>query len=351
MLECSESDVAASTKPVSPKLDDDLANKTEKQGPLEKTPSNVRKMISAFESSVSQDISLPTKLHVSTSPLKRVGIEDPSRDQDLKHTTKLAETSSGRLKYPSLTGNLQPIQANVNERGEHIGFDKDLVGMKSTQATGQSKASIATNIQSEGVGSSIKNSFQAAHKKLPTQEPVKSPEDLMRASISEIATVSGRMHKELSGIVQPQNRSAKQGDPIGTSVLEGGEMGIGSKNLHEISIEGPSNEKLKSVAFCEQEHSLLQTSGMWILPDKTRHLCITTASKKVRNLLGDCPIKASSHQGKKSFSVPENMQKRTVTDDEMKKSEKKSNKVRKSRPESSADDASTGLVGQEKKRK
>ncbi|CAK9134954.1 unnamed protein product [Ilex paraguariensis] len=54
MLECSESDVAASTKPVSPKLDDDLANKTEKQGPLEKTPSNVRKMISAFESSVSQ---------------------------------------------------------------------------------------------------------------------------------------------------------------------------------------------------------------------------------------------------------------------------------------------------------
>ncbi|CDP03168.1 unnamed protein product [Coffea canephora] len=106
-----------------------------------------------------------------------------------------------------------------------------------------------------------------------------------------------------------------------------------------------SIKKSKSVKYCEEENFNSENSGMWIFPNDTKHLCITTAGKRVMNLLGTGATEAKLHQKKNSSSSSGDTRKHG-SDYEMKKREKESQSPRISRSESSSNDASGGLVGQ-----
>ncbi|KAA8534852.1 hypothetical protein F0562_029932 [Nyssa sinensis] len=229
---------------------------------------------------------------------------------------------------------MQQAHINIMKRG-HIGFNRDSDGTKSSHHTRQLKESSTIHIQSKGTNSSLKNKF-IAHEDRDTKEERKSPEILTGTSATETATISGRMFDEHSSGHKPYVLFTDQQDSGNISM--GSRRQIHSKDSQDIDVRGASNDELKSVAYCEDENNYFQSSGAWIFPDEARRLCITTASKQVMDLMGSC-----------SISVPENARKRHLqrgTDVELKRGEKTFHKPRKSRPESSADVASTGLVEQ-----
>ncbi|XP_059634826.1 uncharacterized protein LOC132277105 isoform X2 [Cornus florida] len=340
-------DVAVKKYSVSPDLQDDLADKPEKQGALEKTPSNVRKMISAFESTLAQDMRPRTKSPATKSQLNKVGKEGPLKDQFLKDVRSSAQLSSGRLKNPFLTGELQQNLTNIARKGEYIGHDRYLGGTKSLLSARELKELSTTQIQSKDRSSTPKGKFKAVHEEMATKEERKSPVNMVRTFAADTATVSGRIYNEHS--------SRHQNSDLFTDLRDSGSPSAGirrqihSKVSHDINIRGASNDELKSVEYCGNDHYFFESSGAWIFADDTRHLCITTGGKRAMNLMGGCHVEAKTHQGKKSDYIPESIGKHNVqhkTDIEVKKGEKTFHNLRNSSPEDSSDVASTGPVRQ-----
>ncbi|KAB1209317.1 Glutamate-rich WD repeat-containing protein 1 [Morella rubra] len=123
------------------------ADNSQTQTLLGKTPSNVRKMISAFESGLAQDMRSPIKPPPTDSNSGKCGVLD---------------------------------------------------GKKSSQDTRQLEDLDKKKFQGKGTISSGENKFKVVHKKVE-RERVKSHQDLRRMSMSETPTVSGRMLDEHSG--------------------------------------------------------------------------------------------------------------------------------------------------------
>ncbi|XP_028089029.1 uncharacterized protein LOC114289482 isoform X7 [Camellia sinensis] len=295
---------------VASELKNDQADQLEKPDLLERTPINVREMISAFESSLAKQDTRPGIKPPLTKPQSsKVGSESPE-DLNLKEMTKQSKLTSGRLKNPFLTRELQQIQTYELKRKEHIGFDQD---------------------------STVQIQFKETES-IAKHEPRKPQEDLVRMSAVEAATILGTMREEHSEFHQPRNLLVNQEDSDGTS-----------NNSNEINIQGPSEDKLKST-FCENLHSFYVSSGAWVFPDHTRRLCITTGSKQLMDLVGGCGIEEWTHKVKKSISLPENVEECSMqfgNYTEVKKGSKTSHEPRKSRLESSAEvETSTGAVGQ-----
>ncbi|XP_028089023.1 uncharacterized protein LOC114289482 isoform X3 [Camellia sinensis] len=291
---------------VASELKNDQADQLEKPDLLERTPINVREMISAFESSLAKQDTRPGIKPPLTKPQSsKVGSESPE-DLNLKEMTKQSKLTSGRLKNPFLTRELQQIQTYELKRKEHIGFDQD---------------------------STVQIQFKETES-IAKHEPRKPQEDLVRMSAVEAATILGTMREEHSEFHQPRNLLVNQEDSDGTS-----------NNSNEINIQGPSEDKLKST-FCENLHSFYVSSGAWVFPDHTRRLCITTGSKQLMDLVGGCGIEEWTHKVKKSISLPENVEE-FGNYTEVNKGNKTSHEPRKSRLESSAEvETSTGAVGQ-----
>ncbi|GAA0182205.1 hypothetical protein LIER_30336 [Lithospermum erythrorhizon] len=76
------------------KLDDDPLHKYEVQKPIKKSPSAVWKMISAFETNLSQDTKLPVKSPNLKSQSDQIGKRTYWKDTDSKDVTKPAEMDS-----------------------------------------------------------------------------------------------------------------------------------------------------------------------------------------------------------------------------------------------------------------
>ncbi|GMP59556.1 hypothetical protein CsSME_00022795 [Camellia sinensis var. sinensis] len=276
---------------VASKLKNDQADQLEKPDPLERTPSN--------------DTRPGIKPPLTKPQSSKVGSESPE-DLNLKEMTKQSKLTSGRLKNPFLTRELQQIQTYELKRKEHIGFDQD---------------------------STVQIQFKETES-IAKHEPRKPQEDLVRMSAVEAATILGTMREEHSEFHQPRNLLVNQKDSDGTS-----------NNSNEINIQGPSEDKLKST-FCENLHSFYVSSGAWVFPDHTRRLCITTGSKQLMDLVGGCGIEEWTHKVKKSISLPENVEE-FGNYTEVNKGNKTSHEPRKSRLESSAEvETSTGAVGQ-----
>ncbi|KAL6984667.1 hypothetical protein U1Q18_018046, partial [Sarracenia purpurea var. burkii] len=178
---------------------------------------------------------------------------------------------------------------------KQIVTDKD--SRKSSWDFGQLAEPSSTQFQSKETESIAKHEWN-------------SQEDLVRMNAIEAATVLGNMHEDHSRLIQPCILLVNQEDSSGTSITEGCGSGIRSSNSHEIKIQGISEDKLKSAALCENEHSSSESSGAWIFPDHARSLCVTTGSKKVMELVEGCEIKERTHEGKKiNFSLLANVEK------------------------------------------
>lgn len=133
------------------------------------------------------------------------------------------------------------------------------------------------------------------------KEGENSTVDLMRQSDSdsdsETATSSGRRTEERS---QPYELSSKLVSSSESSVAEGSGRGRGtglkSSTMINIQVAPQTLERYK------EEYQSAQSSGMWIFPDNTRRLCITTAGEHVMKIVGHRHSEAGTHQANKISS-------------------------------------------------
>ncbi|XAR53433.1 hypothetical protein NMG60_11021980 [Bertholletia excelsa] len=274
------------------------------QNPLEKTPSNVRKMISAFEGSLAKDTRPDTEPPVADIQAAKEEME-ASKDLKSKIMAKAVKLTSGRLKNPFLTEELQQVHTHARKSEEHIVFDETLPKSKSS-------------------GNAAKHEMR------------KPNQDLVRLSAAEAATVLGSSHKE--------HLSINEQDTAVTN-RHGSRVHTQSRNSHEISMQRTLEVQLKVAAFCENELSS-ESSGAWIFPDHTRRLCMTTGSKQIMELVGVPGIQERTHKGKKSFSLSEKVEK-FGNYNQLTKDDKNPHELRKSEPGSTAGvENSTGPIGQ-----
>lgn len=283
----SESEISEKSTSATSEMQDDPIHKSEYQGPLGKTPSNVRKMISAFES------------------------------------------------------NLVQIPANTSKRADIV------LGDTEPSQAAQKLESSTTPISSKGKDSKVEDISTAAHGELTVKERKKSAVEFMRPSTLGTATSSGRMNQDQLQVVQAYSFSD---EPLGSSessAVEGGDTSTELESSTKLYIQVASNQKTKSLECYEEEYHSSERSGMWIFPDNTQRLCITTAGKKVMKILGR--LEARTRQEKKYSSKSQMAEKCNVpfrNEYETKMGERNFCNQQESGPESSPDDASSGLVGQ-----
>ncbi|KAI3447124.1 hypothetical protein Pfo_003789 [Paulownia fortunei] len=330
---------------VASKLQDDPIQKSQDQGPLEKTPSNVRKMISAFENSQLQEVKSLKKAPSIQSQLNRFREEGLLEDRESKAVLHPADKSLRNLK-DHFAGNLHQTPTTISGRGGNVSSDAE-----PSQAPIE-LASMVTPILSGGNDSNIEDMPRAAPREPTVKELDKSPVDLMRQSTSETATSSGRMPEEQSQVTQAYKLSTRLLNASEFSVAEGSGRGrgrgTGLKSSTMINIQVASNPKPKSLEYYKEECYSAQSSGMWIFPDNTRRLCITTAGKQVMKIVGHHHNEAKTRQVKKISPEPEMLEKNLMhgTEHKIEKNQKKIADQPESGYGSSPDDSSNGLIGQ-----
>ncbi|XP_024980545.1 uncharacterized protein LOC112517370 isoform X2 [Cynara cardunculus var. scolymus] len=294
----SSSVIAEKIKSFSPKL---AGEEPDKQGTPEKTPRNIKKMISVFESSISQD-RVPLK-PVGTKAY-RVGTVRLLKD----HAVNTSEMSSStRLRNSFSTGDLRRNLSGITTKGEQAGFNENMV--EPTETNMQSKGMIGsegdtlisddpkeTQESSEkGVNNEKKVAFretstkkmeESSEKGVSNEEKVtftetntkeirRSPKEgvnneeksaLTETNTIEIlksrqedATVSGRMHED-----------DKQAETLSNKVKDG-------------TIDGKKTSK------DNLDYIYHDGSGPWIFPDEERHFCMTAEKAHQENTIASIP--------------------------------------------------------------
>ncbi|KAL6331052.1 hypothetical protein AAG906_009480 [Vitis piasezkii] len=325
MSGCLES-VTTDSNSASPRLEENHADNTEKQSSLRKTPSNVRKMISAFENSLTQEmghrVAPPVTKSQSTKSWREVLLRGP---QKLKETEtwnpKVTQSTSEEARDFVLMGEFQQTAAYIRKREEQIDSDRAMDKSKAPLYAGQSKELSAKHIQSKNETPSDKN--RQVHKK----EERKSFENLIKKFPVETATASGGIFNR-QGRLQPSNLVTDERDSGGTSVIEKDGVGVQSRFSSEIISQGGTENTPKPVLYCKAENFSFESCGSCIFLDDTRRLCITTSDKQVMNAMGGSPTEVDIHQRK--------LKVHGSSDIEGKQAQKTSHRVKK-RLESSAD--------------
>ncbi|KAL8503071.1 hypothetical protein ACS0TY_021987 [Phlomoides rotata] len=249
---------------VAPKLHDDKDS-------VEKTRSNVKKMISALENSKVQEVkSMKKASSVPAHELNRfrkatalAEDQESETDKSAKPVVDIVPSDHGSSQAPK---QLSPTETLIPSGGN------DLQKLKI------------------------------------------SPLDLTRQSTSETATSSGRMPEEQT---QPRDLSINSTE---SSVVQG----------RGTSLKSSSNKK-PTLEYYNEESCWGQSSGMWIFPDNTRRLCITTAGNKVEKTVENVSSKSNV------------LDKNVVHETEF-ETEKKQNKAEEGSG-SSPNDSSNGVVG------
>ncbi|KAL8243047.1 hypothetical protein R6Q59_013349 [Mikania micrantha] len=134
LQDSSSRDVVSSRLTVSEKIKSfspKLAGEMDKQGSPEKTPQNIKKMISVFESTISQD-RVPLKV-ASTKPY-RLGTSGLVKDfhdkseSSLKNSEKsISSQSSSRLRNSFSMGDLRKNLSDIITKGDHVESDNNFV--------------------------------------------------------------------------------------------------------------------------------------------------------------------------------------------------------------------------------
>ncbi|KDP33827.1 hypothetical protein JCGZ_07398 [Jatropha curcas] len=239
----SSGSVVAAKKQDPVKLKSDGATDPEKRSSLKKTPSKIRNMISAFESSLNQDM----KPEIRPAPIKSQSSKN--RVEVASKSTHLTEVKaenaepaniSGRVRDPSHSGDMQQAAAHIGKRKEQIGFVS----------------------QSE--------------------------------QLSERTSVSGRL-LNAKGAHPLSNLFAWIRHSTGNLLKQKNGKEIQLETLQEANFQGSSGDEPQS------------SNGAWIYPDGGKPLCITSGGKKIIDLKGSFHTEAKRQQLRANSHVTENV--------------------------------------------
>ncbi|KAH0653024.1 hypothetical protein KY285_030563 [Solanum tuberosum] len=341
-------DVAAKKESVSQKNIVDLSNEPDNQGVLEKTPSSVRKMISAFETGLTQKKGRRslTRTRASKSQPNLVGIGGSLKDLDSDNISRPNKMSALRLERPLNTVDLPEPQINIGKRGQNSSPEQDFVGTEQPVFHEELKQSSVHIVRFNEAGSSQQETFVSAKKESNTVAT--SPVDLMRLSNLETATSSQTTSVAHPDVLKANNLAANRDSFNGPSVAEKQNREIRSETLPEVHFEKASNVKPKLIACREDELYDSENSGAWIFPDNKKRLCMTSAGKNIVHLSEDCRIGVDDHQSNKRPSMQETTGKRSFfhrSDSMTKKGREKPQKPR-NQSKSFGENGSSGPVRQ-----
>ncbi|XP_020424773.1 uncharacterized protein LOC18769844 isoform X2 [Prunus persica] len=291
-----------------PNLQEDKPHNLEKQGPIQKTPSNVKKMISTFESGSAEDmrpcIKPPPKEVQSNSIKAGAPLKFHNLKEDKKVDTETAKSIlEGVLKSFS-SGDLLLDPTSGDKSGEQINLLGASDGTKSSHPTGIKNKVKQLHVHQE-VGIK-KNNFH---------------EDFITTSTFETVQVSEKIlskHRH-----QPSNTRHGRRNSGSNPVIEESRLEISSTNISQIidiQEASTSADVCTSVVNCEDRHIPYESSGAWIFPDEAIRFCITTSGKKFMDLLGGCREKPNIQQGRMNVSLPENSEEQNVKNHRPRKS-------------------------------
>ncbi|KAL1563308.1 hypothetical protein AAHA92_05793 [Salvia divinorum] len=309
--------------------DDRLVQKPQKQGPVGKTPSNVRKMISAFETVQVQEVKSMKREASVASQLIISSKEGFLEDRATKNVVSPADQTSTDSKDPHLR-NLHKLPTMVS--GKVLSKCEPSRVEKELPSTVTSTLSEQSDQYAEHM--SIANSRMEV-----SEEGENSSVNIRRKLASETATSSGRTSDEQS---QDSSRLMKSSAAEGS----GRGRGTGLNSSSMINAQVASNLKRKTLDYYnKEEYDSAQTSGMWIFPDNTSPLCITTAGELNIKLVGHYNNKAKTHQAN---NISSETQKNSMHEKEqrMGKNLKKHNHQPESGSAGSSSDSFNGLVRQ-----
>ncbi|PHU11543.1 hypothetical protein BC332_18473 [Capsicum chinense] len=322
----------------------DLFNELEDQGVLEKTPSSVRKMISAFETGLTQKKGRRslTRTRGSKSQPNLIGIGGSLNYLYPENTSRPNKMSALRLERPFNTVDLPEPQINI---GKSSSPEQDVVGKEQPMFHEQLASSVHT-VPFNEAGSSQQKTFGSAKKESATVAA--SPVDLMRLSNLEKASSSQTTSVAHPDMLKANNLTADRDCFDGPSVTEKRNIEIRSETLPELHFGRASNVKPKLIAYCENELYDAENSGVWIFPDNRKRLCMTSSGKSIVHLSEDCCIGVDDRQRNKRSSMQEIIGKHGFfhrSDSMTKKGREKPQKPR-NQFESSGENGSSGPVRQ-----
>ncbi|CAN4108352.1 unnamed protein product [Withania somnifera] len=330
-------DVAVKKASASQKKIVDSSNEVEDQGGFEKTPSNVRKMISAFEIDLTQKgrRSL-TRTRASKSQPNLVGTGGFIKDLDPENTSMPNKMSTLRLERSFNFVELPEPQKDIGKRvdTEQPVFHEQLI---------QAGVHI---VPFNEAGSSQQGTFESA--KNESGLVAASPVDLMRLTNLQTATSSQTTSVDHPDMLKTNNLAADRDCFTSPSVAEKRNREINSETLPEVHFERASNVKPNSTAYCKNELYDSENSGAWIFPDSKRHLCMTSAGKNIVHLSEDCRVGVEDHQRNKRPCMQEITVKRGFfhTSDSMTKKESEKPQKSRDQSESSGENGSSGPIRQ-----
>ncbi|KAK6126798.1 hypothetical protein DH2020_039446 [Rehmannia glutinosa] len=361
----SGSDISDKNSSVVSKSPVDPIQNSRNQDPPKKTPSNVKKMISAFENSQLQNmVHLDSKQEVKSmkkspsvpSQLNRFRKEVLFEDRQSKAVVLPADKTL--TKAPSVPSQLNRLRkegliedreskpvvlpedkSSTKSKDQYLQQTSTTVTQSGPSEAPKELASAVTTVLSGENDSNIADLSREASREPTVTENENLPVNLTRQSTSETATSSGRMPDEQLRITQ----DSKMLNSSESSVEEGSGRGTGLKSSTTIDVQMASNSKPRSL-----EYYSAQSSGMWIFPDNTRRLCITTAGKQVMKIVGPHHNEGETRQESKISSEAEVQEKNQMHTTEFKigKNQKKIADKPESGCGSSPDDSSNGLFGQ-----
>ncbi|CAK7352644.1 unnamed protein product [Dovyalis caffra] len=281
----------------------------EKQNLLDKTPSNVRNMITAFESSLNQDMKhkiRPPPIISETS--SRLETEFPRKslllDEVMREKNRPEQSLPGRARSPYLTGDMQGASKNIREGEEHVGFVRPPSVATSSEGTGQLEEELRdAHFRTKETNAYLKNKLQVMGNAEIEKEH--TSEALWRSLTGEKASISGRMFNEQLGKQSYSKLLARKKHSGGNLLISKSGKETDSKDPKRISIQGASGDA----------HFSSECYGAWIFPDEMRQLCITTAGTQILNLMGGFWTDTKGQPGKMSSSVAENLEEHSVHGD------------------------------------
>ncbi|KAM0974843.1 uncharacterized protein LOC126605084 isoform X1 [Malus sylvestris] len=345
VLRGSQSAVGATNHP---NLQEDRPRNLEKRSPIKKTPSSVKKMISAFESGSAEDMRPRIKsppLQVRSNKIKTGALVESQNLEEHKNmiSTETAESISKAVEDP--LGDLN-LDLTSGEKSEHqISLLGASDAIKSSHPTG------------------IKNKFkQLDVDQVADIKKGNFPKDFVRRSAFEMVQVSEKIlgkhrhepsdmpcGKQHSGRIKGIEESRVQVSSSNTQITDvqgassSANVCTSEANLEDRHIQEDSgpNVLCTSVANCEDRHIPFESSGAWIFPDEAIRFCVTTTGKKMIDLRGRCRENPNIHPRETNFSLPENDEEHNVDKNE-------ENQRRRSKVENSSEEAGTfgGPVGQ-----
>ncbi|XVE54096.1 hypothetical protein DITRI_Ditri03aG0054200 [Diplodiscus trichospermus] len=267
------------------------SNNSKKRVLAGKAESNVRKMISAFEGSLNQDVKPSIKPPPQT---EKIGMDFLLANSHLNEveTEKItpSKVTLGRIN----TNEFEQTKISIREKVQTT------YGAASSKETEQLKESTAANVQIERKVLDLKNRFRQTEN--DEREEKKYSKDFRRTLAIEQAAFSRRMLDKHSKDNQSWNLSSKKQHFSRSLVTKDGSEEIFEKDLQEA--QRTSNEKLKSMAVWRDDHCSTGSSGLWIFPGESKCLCITTGSKQISDIMGGFCDETNTHQRKFSACQP-----------------------------------------------